>query len=448
VIGYGCLRESNLLGDGNFIILGARLPTLIVTQNFLEDMALVMCIAALAAVICQFLHQPLVVGYLIAGMVVGPNVPGVYANLERVRLVAELGVTVLVFSIGLEFNFRRLMRLAPTAGLVALIQAAAMTGLGYLVGRLMGWTPWESLVTGAIVSISGAVIVAKVFEEVRVDSRVRELVFGVVLCEDVIGILMLAVLITLANGGVLSFHELEIDAGRLSSFVIVVIVIGLITVPYVVRGVARFKRPEILLITSLGFCFAFAMIAERLGYTVVLGAFLAGSLVAESELGATVEKLIEPVKQIFGALFFVGVGMLIEPQLLARNWPVLAVLAVVAIAGKTIAVSLASILIGERTDTAVKTGFAMAQIGTFSILFALAARGDAKGGLLYSLAVALKAVTSVLCPLLIRASDPAADWIDRHLPVRVQNALSHYVLWLDRTRKLRQTEGIERGKTG
>ena len=146
----------------------------------------------------------------------------------------------------------------------------------------MGWTLWESLVTGAIVSISGAVIVAKVFEEVRVDSRVRELVFGVVLCEDVIGILMLAVLITLANGGVLSFHELEIDAGRLSSFIIVVIVIGLITVPYVVRGVTRFNRPEILLITSLGFCFAFAMIAERLGYTVVLGAFLAGSLVAES----------------------------------------------------------------------------------------------------------------------------------------------------------------------
>jgi CPA2 family monovalent cation:H+ antiporter-2 len=411
-------------------------------------MALVMCVAALATVICQFLHQPLVVGYLVAGMVVGPNVPGVYANPERVRLVAELGVTLLVFSIGLEFNFRRLMRLVPTAGLVALIQAAAMIGLGYSVGRLMGWTPWGSLVTGAIVSISGAVIVAKALEEVRVDSSVRELVFGVVLCEDVLGILLLAVLITLGNGGVLSFHALAFDAGLLSSFIIVAIAIGLITVPYVVRGVARFKRPETLLITSVGLCFAFAMIAERLGYTVVLGAFLAGSLVAESEQGAVVEKLIEPVRHIFGALFFVGVGMLIEPQLLARNWPALAVLTVVAVTGKAVTVSLASILIGERPDTAVKTGFAMAQIGTFSILFALAAGGDAMGSLLYSLAVALKAITSILCPLMIRASNPAADWIDRHLPVRVQNALSQYGACLDRIRKLRQTEGIEQGKAG
>jgi monovalent cation:H+ antiporter-2, CPA2 family len=419
-----------------------------VTHNFLEDMALVMCVAAVAAVICQLLRQPLVVGYLIAGMVVGPSVPGLYANTERVRIVAELGVTLLVFSIGLEFNFRRLVRLAPTAGLVALVQCASMIGLGYLVGRLMGWTQWESLLTGAIVSISGAVIVARAFEEVRVDGRVRELVFGVVLCEDVIAILLLAVLITLAKGDELSLHGLSMSASLLSSFIMLVIAIGLMTVPYLVRGVARFKRPETLLITSLGLCFAFAMLAERAGYTVVLGAFLAGSLVAESELGAEVEKLITPVRYMFGAIFFVAVGMLIDPQLLARHWPALMALTAVAIAGKVISVSLASVVVGERPNTAVKAGFAMAQIGTFSILFALAAGEGATGGKLYSLAVALKAVTSILCPLSIRASIPTAAWIDRHLPMPVQSALLQYGAWLSRIRKSPKPEGIERGEVG
>jgi K+:H+ antiporter len=422
---------------------------LFATNNFLEDMALVLCVAALASVICQMLRQPLVVGYLIAGMVVGPNVPGVYANPERVRLVSDIGVTVLIFSIGLEFNFRRLLRLAPTAGLVALIQAASMIGLGYLVGRLMGWSRWESLVTGAMISISGAVIVAKAFEEVRVEPRVRQLVFGVVLCEDVIAIVLLAVLITLANGDVLSFHALSIDVSLLSSFIILVIAIGLMTVPYLVRGVARFKRPETLLITSLGLCFALAMIAERAGYTVVLGAFLAGSLVAESARGAEVEKLIEPVRHVFGAIFFVSVGMLINPQLLASHWPALALLTVVAVAGKLVSVSLASMLVGEPPNGAVKTGFAMAQVGTYSILFAqVDTDGGGTGGLLYSLAVGLKAITSVLCPLMIRASIPAADWTDRHLPMRVQTALSQYGAWLDLIRKSPVPEDAKREKTG
>jgi CPA2 family monovalent cation:H+ antiporter-2 len=399
-------------------------------------MALVLCIAALASVICQLLRQPLVVGYLVAGMVVGPHIPGLYANTERVRLVSDLGVTVLIFSIGLEFRFRRLLRLAPTAGLVAVIQAASMVCLGYLAGRLMGWKPWDSLLTGAIMSISGAVIVARAFEEVRVDSRVRELVFGIVLCEDVIGIVLLAVLITLRNGGALSFPTIGISAGRLGTFIIVVVAIGLITVPYVVRGVARFKRPETLLITSLGLCFAFAMIAERVGYTVVLGAFLAGSLVAESLEGEAVEKLIEPVRYVFGAIFFVSVGMLIDPQLLISHWPALAVLTALAVAGKIISVSFVSTIVGERPNTAVKTGFAMAQIGTFSILFAQVGMiGDAAPSFLYSLAVALKAITSVLCPLMIRASNPAADWIDRHLPMPVHSTLLQYGAWLDRIRK-------------
>jgi len=272
------------------------------------------------------LRLPLLVGHLIAGIVVGPSVPGVYASMERVHLVSDLGVTVLVFSIGLGFNFRRLMQLAPTAGWVALLQVVAMVGLGYSVGLLMGWSPWECLVTGAMVSISGVVILAKAFEEVPVEPRVRELVFGVVMCEDVIAILMLAVLITIAKGGGVSLYAFTIEASLLSLFIVVVIAIGLITVPYVLGVVARFERPETLLITSLGLCFGLAMIAERAGYSMILGAFLAGSLAAESAESSEIEKLIEPVRHIFGALFFVSVGMLIDPQLLLKYWPALVLL--------------------------------------------------------------------------------------------------------------------------
>jgi len=402
-----------------------------VTHNFLEDMALVMCVAALATVICQALRQPVVLGYLVAGMVVGPHVPGVYASGHHIRLVAELGVTLLVFSIGLEFKLRRLMRLAPTAGLVALVQAASMLGLGYLAGRLMGWTAWQSLLTGGAVSISGAVIMAKVFEEARVDARVRELVFGVVLCEDVIAILLLAVLMTLANGGALSPLALLFKAHLLSSFIILLVAIGVVTVPFVLRFVARFKRPETLLVTSLGLCFALAMIADRAGYSVALGAFLAGSLVAESGEAEVVEKLVEPVKHIFVALFFVSVGMLIDPDQLAAHWPALVLLSALVVLGKILSVSLAAIAIGERPDTAVKSGFAMAQIGVFSLLIAqvganTGAGTDAANGFLYTLAAGVSAITTFLCPFLIRASDPLADWLERHLPLPVQSALARY----------------------
>jgi len=415
--------------------------TLFVTQNFLEDLALVMCIAALTTVLCQWLRQPLLMGYLVAGMIVGPNTPGVYANPHRIELVSEIGVILLIFSIGLEFSFRRLIRLAPTAGLIALLQAIAMIWLGDRVGRLMGWTAWESLLTGAILSISGAVIIAKAFEEVRVDSKVRELVFGIVLCEDVIAILLLAIMITLAHGEELSLHGLSMSVALLGIFFLVLAAIGLLTVPYLVRQVARLGRPETLLITSLGLCFGFAMIAERAGYSVALGAFLAGALVGESGKGMQVEELVRPVANVFGAIFFVSVGMLIDPRLLAKYWPAVLVLSAVVIAGKIVSVSLASMLVGKPTDTSLKAGFAMAQIGVFSFLIAeVGTRGNPRSSFLYSLAVSVCALTAFLSPFMIRASNPAADWIERHLPAPIQGAVSQYVEWLGRMRKADEPE--------
>ena len=396
-----------------------------VTQNFLEDMGLVLCVAALATVICLFLRLPLLVGYLIAGMVVGPHIPGVYANTERVHLVSDLGVTVLVFSIGLHFKFRHLLQLAPTAGLVALIQIVAMVGLGYWAGFLMGWTPWECLIAGVMVSISGIVIAAKAFEDVSVEPRVRELVFGVVMCEDLIAILMLAVLVTIARRGGISFYAFAVDVSLLGLFIVVVVGFGLITVPYLLRAVARFKRPETLLITSLGICFGLAIIAERAGYSLILGAFLAGSLVAQSAQGSEIEKLIEPVRHVFGALFFVSVGMLIDPQLLLKYWPALVLLTAVVIAGKIISNFLASLLIGEHVGIALKAGFAMAQIGSvFAILLGRVASEGAETSFLYSLAVGVSSITAFLCPLLIQASNPLGNWVERYFGKAVPVARS------------------------
>ena len=404
---------------------------MIVTHNFLEDVALVMCVAGIATVICRLLLQPLLVGYLVAGIILGPHVPGVYANMERVQLVSELGVTLLVFSIGLEFEFRKLLRLAPTAGLVAVFQALVMIGLGYGVGRVMGWTPWQSLLIGGVVSISGAVIVAKAFEEVRVESRVRDLVFGIVLCEDVVAILLLGVFTTVAKGGALSIHSLSITAALLGVFIIAVIAVGMITVPRMVRRVMGLRRAETLLVASLGLCFILAMIAERAGYSVALGAFLAGMLVGESGFGMEVDYLIRPVRDMFCAMFFVAVGMLIDPHVLVKYWVALAVLCVAVVAGKILSVSFASLVIGERPSTALQSGFAMAQIGVFSLLIAEVGAGEGvPRTFIYSLAVGVTAITAFFSPFLIRTSIPAGGWLDRHLPQPLQTVASRFGGWL------------------
>ncbi|HKD65903.1 MAG TPA: cation:proton antiporter [Candidatus Binataceae bacterium] len=407
---------------------------ILVSHNFLEDLTLVMCIAGLATVVFQLLRQPLVVGYLVAGMLVGPHIPlPIYADPERIQEISDLGVILLIFSIGLEFRFRRLAQIAPTAGLVTLIQVGAMIALGYAVARLMGWTPMESLFTGAIVSISSTTIVAKAYEELAVDTRVRELSFGVLLGEDLVAIVLLALLTAAAGGQAFSLHAFSATGGRLLLFMAILIVAGLLTVPYVVRFAARFARPETLMITAVGICFAFAMAAELEGYSVALGAFLAGSLVAESGHATEVEHLIHPIRDLFGAIFFVSVGMMIEPRLLIQGWPAVLAITILVIAGKIVAVSGASLAIGERPTVAIRTGFALAQIGEFSFIMAEVGRSNAVvRGFLYSMAVAVSTITAFLTPFLMRASQPSSRWLERKVPPRLAGAVGQYVGWIDR----------------
>jgi CPA2 family monovalent cation:H+ antiporter-2 len=396
---------------------------------------MVLCVAAVITVLFQAIRQPVVVGYLIAGIIVGPHFPFIYANPDRIHTISELGVILLMFALGLEFSVRRLVRLGPTSGFISVLQVSLMVWLGYVVGQAMGWTTLESIFTGALLSISSTTIVAKVYEENKVPERLRELVLGVLLTEDLIAVIELAVLTALASGHGMSARMVAITVGRLALFLAGLIGIGLLIVPRVMRLVASFERGETLLVASIGICFAFAILADYFGYSVALGAFLAGSLVAESGQGHKVEQLILPVRDMFAAVFFVSVGMMLDPALVGEHWIAMAILVATVVGGKIIGVSLGAILAGSGTRLSVEAGMSLAQIGEFSfIIAALALETHAARDFLYSLAVAVSVVTTFTTPYLIRASTPLAESLERHLPrglavlqALYQSAVEHIV---------------------
>ncbi len=376
-----------------------------------------LCVAAFTTVVFQAIRQPVVVGYLIAGVIVGPYTPFVYANPERIHTISELGVILLMFALGLEFSVRRLVRVGPTSGFISVLQVSLMIWLGYMVGQAMGWSSLESVFTGALLSISSTTIVAKVYEENKVPERLRELVLGVLLTEDLIAVIELAVLTALASGNGMSARMIGVTVGRLALFLAALVGVGMLVVPRLIRLVASFERAETLLVASIGICFAFAILADHFGYSVALGAFLAGSLVAESGQGHKVEHLILPVRDMFAAVFFVSVGMLLNPALVADHWIAMLILVTTVILGKILGVTVGAMLAGSGPRLSVEAGMSLAQIGEFSfIIAALALETHAARDFLYSLAVAVSVVTTFTTPYLIRASGPIAESFERRVP--------------------------------
>ena len=399
---------------------------------------MVLCVAAVTTVIFQKIRQPVVVGYLIAGLMVGPHVTIIplLADSQRIHTLSELGVILLMFALGLEFSLSKLIRLGPTSGFITALQVGFMIWLGYVCGRAFGWAPLQCIFTGALLSISSTTIVAKAYDETPVAPRLRELAFGVLLAEDLTAVVELAVLTTLASGASVSAPLMTVTIARLILFLVAFVGIGILVVPPMVRLVVGLGRSETTLVASIGICFAFALLAEHAGYSVALGAFLAGSLVAESGQAEQIEHLVAPVRDIFGAVFFVSVGMMIDPTLIVRHWGALVVLTVAVIAGKTIAVTCASILSGVGTKTSIGLGMSLAQIGEFSFIIAGAGlKTGATNELLYTLAVAVSAVTTFLTPYMIRSSAPFADFVARRLPRPLKVLESLYDSWFERIRQ-------------
>jgi CPA2 family monovalent cation:H+ antiporter-2 len=404
--------------------------------EFLRNLALVLCVAAATSLLFQRLRQPVVFGYLIAGMLVGPHIPvPLVADAAMVRSLSELGVILVMFSLGLEFRLRSVLRVGQTAGLIALIECSAMLWLGYTAAHLLGWSTRESLFAGAFAAISSTTILVRSFKELGIKGKVTELVFGVLIFEDLIAILLLAVLTAVAAGGELSVRALSLTIGRLVSFLLGLAAIGMLVVPRVVRYVVRARRPELTLVSSIGICFASALLALTFGYSVALGAFIAGSLVAESGKGTEIAHLVEPVRDLFAAIFFVSVGMLIDPVLVAQHWGAVLLFTVLVVIGKTVFVSIGAFLAGHNPRTSVRAGMSLSQIGEFSFIIAgLGMTSGATRSFLYAVAVAVSAITSLGTPWMIRASGPAASWLDAQLPNPVQTFIALYGSWIERMR--------------
>lgn len=408
------------------------------SHAFLQNLALVLCVAGITTVLCQWIRQPVVLGYLLAGVLVGPHVAfPLFADHETIETLSELGVILLMFSVGLEFNLKKLARLIPTAGLVAVIQIGLMIVLGFLAARAFGWSTRDSLVVGAMVSISSTMIIAQSFKELKPARAVSDLVFGVLIMEDLAAILILAALTTLVTGSSATMTTLLPTAGKLLLWLLATGAVGYLIVPRLMRGIVSLKRPETTLVTSVGLCFAFALLALQAGYSVALGAFMAGALVGESGVESRVEHVIEPVRDMFAAIFFVSVGMLLDPSALLSDWAIVLALTLVVILGNLFGVSVGAFLAGYNVRTSVQSGMSMGQIGEFSFIIAGAYAAVGGGSRLYGVAVGVALITSFLTPVLMRRADRLALYIDASLPRPLQTVASLYGSWVETIRSRR-----------
>jgi len=365
-------------------------------HGFLSALTIVLCVAGVITVVFQRLHQPVVLGYILAGLLIGPHVPvPVVAEPDVVHTLSELGVILLMFGLGLEFNLRKLFRAAPTAGVTALLQCSVMMSLGYALARLFGWTTMESIFAGAFVSISSTTIIAKAFDEEKIGGELRELVVAILIVEDLIAVLLMAILTGASTGSGLSANELAILVVRLAAFLVGLVVIGLLVVPRLMRAVVRLGRPETIVVAAIGICFGAALLAQELGYSVALGAFVAGMLVAESGKVAEIEHLVQPVRDIFAAVFFVAVGMLIDPSQVVAHWPAILAFTVIVVVGKVTSVAFGAFMTGKGITTAVAAGLSLSQIGEFSfIIVGLGLSLGVIGPQEYPVAVAVSAITT------------------------------------------------------
>ena len=403
--------------------------------SFLQDLAVVMIAAGIVTVLFQRLKQPVVLGYIVAGILIGPYLFKLVSGEDAIKSLAELGMVFLMFSLGLEFNLRKLRRVAATALVAAPLAILLMVFVGYQVGQLMGWeSSVSSLFLGAILSIASTSVIVKVLREMKRDREpFAELIYGILIVEDLLGVVMIVLLTGIASTGDLGLQSMAASTGKLLVFLVTVLVVGLLLVPRLLNFVARFESNERLLVAVLGLCFGTALVAAKLGFSVALGAFLVGAVMAESAQSRRIESLVEPVRDLFTAVFFVAIGLLVDPALLWQHIVPIAGISLVVMIGQIAGNTFGTMVAGHDVRTAVRVGTGLSQIGEFSFVIAtLGLTMKVTDESLSPIVVGVALVTTLFTPLWIHNADRLANALLRAAPKPLAGYLSLYKDWVER----------------
>ena len=404
----------------------AELPELV------KDLALILVVAGTVTLLFKRLKQPLVLGYIVAGFIVSPQMPYTMSVIDRadVQTWADIGVIFLLFSLGLDFSFKKILKMGAAPVIASLTIIFCMMLIGVTVGNAFGWSQMDCIFLAGMLAMSSTTIIYKAFDDMGLrQQHFASLVMSVLILEDVLAIVMMVMLSAVAKGNSPDGEEMIGSVLRIGFFLILWFVVGISLIPMFLRSVRKMISEETLLVVSLGLCCLMAVISTQVGFSSAFGAFVMGSILAETVEAEKIIKVVEPVKNLFGAVFFVSVGMLVEPSILVEYALPIAVIVLAILLGQSLFGSFGYLLSGQTLKTAMRCGFSMAQIGEFAFIIAsLGLSLGVIGKFLYPVVVAVSVITTFLTPYMIRASEPCYNMLDRRLPTSWISTLNHITL--------------------
>lgn len=399
-------------------------------QGLISDLAFILLLGAVVTLLFKWIKQPVVLGYIVAGFLASPNfeaLPSVTTG-ENIEFWAQIGIIVLLFSLGLEFSFRKQVNTGGSAVVTALIIVAGMMASGFAIGHLLGFTMINSLFLGGMLSMSSTTIIIKAFTDMNLrQKKFASLVFAVLIVEDLFAVVMMVVLSSIAVNNSLEGGELLLSISKLAFFLIIWFVVGVFVLPTFLNRCRRFLNNETLLVVSMGLCLSMAVFSVLCGFSMALGAFVMGSILAGTSYAERIEHVTMPVKDLFGSVFFISVGMMVQPSVIAEYWLPILILSAVVIVGMIVFGTFGMLLTGQSLRVAIESGFSLTQIGEFA--FIIASLGMSLGVLnpeIYPIVVAVSVITTFTTPYFIKMADPAYRFVERHLPARFHFLIDRY----------------------